>query len=229
MVRILLVDDHPLVRRGLRAEIEVHEGMQVVAEAETTVEALERLALDHPNVAVIDVRLGDGCGIDLGRYIVAQSPCATVLLTAFDWDVYLVRAWEAGVAAFVTKSDDTTALVEAIRGAADGMRVFNAEQRMRIDAWQGDIAARLALLSEREAAVLRRMVEGATNREIAAGLGLAVRLKRTCTASCANCTSRRAGQWWYGRGDIGLRNILRRCRTVVSCEAVLFHLSQGRT
>ncbi|MGQ9550010.1 MAG: response regulator [Roseiflexus sp.] len=201
MVRILLVDDHPLVRRGLRAEIEVHEGMQVVAEAGTTVEALERLALDHPNVAVIDVRLGDGCGIDLGRYIVAQSPCATVLLTAFDWDVYLVRAWEAGAAAFVTKSDDTTALVEAIR-AADGMRVFNAEQRMRIDARQGDIAARLALLSEREAAVLRLMVEGATNREIAAGLGLAVKTVETHVHSILrklHQPSRRAVVVWARR------------------------------
>lgn len=202
MVRILLVDDHPLVRRGLRAEIEVHEGMQVVAEAGTTVEALERLALDRPNVAVIDVRLGDGCGIDLGRHIVAQSPCATVLLTAFDWDVYLVRAWEAGAAAFVTKSDDTTALVEAIRGAADGMRVFNAEQRMRIDAWQGDIAARLALLSEREAAVLRLMVEGATNREIAAGLGLAVKTVETHVHSILrklHQPSRRAVVVWARR------------------------------
>jgi DNA-binding NarL/FixJ family response regulator len=205
MVRILLVDDHPLVRSGLRAEIEVHEGMQVVAEAGTAAEALERLAVERPHVAVIDVRLGDECGIDLGRRIVAQSPCATVLLTAFDWDVYLVRAWEAGAAAFVTKSDDTTALVEAIRGAADGARVFSAEQRTRIDAWQRNIAAPLALLSERESAVLRLMVEGATNREIAVELGLAVKTVEAHVHSILRKLrqpSRRAALVWARRHRI---------------------------
>lgn len=175
MVRILLVDDHPLVRSGLRAEIEACHGMQVVAEAGTAAEALERLADERPAVAVIDVQLGDGCGIDLGRCIAAQGPCAVVLLTAFDWDVYLVKAWEAGAAAFIAKSADIEALVEAIRRAAGGGRAFTEAQRARIVAWQRDVTARLALLSDREYAVLRLLAEGATNREIAAELGLAVK------------------------------------------------------
>jgi Response regulator containing a CheY-like receiver domain and an HTH DNA-binding domain len=209
MVRILLVDDHPLVRSGLRAEIEVHEGMQVVAEAGTAAEALERLAVERPHVTVIDVRLGDECGIDLGRRIVAQSPCATVLLTAFDWDVYLVRAWEAGAAAFVTKSDDTTALVEAIRGAADGARVFSAgtaPAHRRLAARCSSAPGAVERTGKAPSCVSSRKVQligrlppnwGWRSR----------RLKRTCIASCANCASRRAGQCWYGRADIGLRNM----------------------
>ncbi len=212
MVRILLVDDHPLVRSGLRAEIEACHGMQVAAEAGTAAEALARLAAERPAVAVIDVQLGDGCGIDLGRRIVAQTPCAVVLLTAFDWDVYLVQAWEAGAAAFIAKSADTEALVAAIRKAADGERAFSDAQRARIAAWRHDVAGRLAQLSDREYAVLRLLAEGATNREIAAELGLALKTVEAHVHRVLHKlrqSSRRAVQVWaqqhritsYGRPD----------------------------
>lgn len=212
MVRILLVDDHPLVRSGLRAELEACHGMHVAAEAGTAAEALARLAAERPAVAVIDVQLGDGCGIDLGRRIVAQGPCAVVLLTAFDWDVYLVKAWEAGAAAFIAKSADSAALVAAIRKAADGERAFSDAQRARIAAWERDVAGRLALLSEREYAVLRLLAEGATNREIAAELGLAVKTVEAHVQGVLRKLrqpSRRAVQGWaqqhritsYGRPD----------------------------
>lgn len=171
MIRILLTDDHPLVRAGIRAELEANADLRVVAEAGTADEAVQCASAEHPDVALLDVQLGAGSGLRACQHIRdAQPACAVVILTAFDWDVYLAQAWAAGAAAFVVKSAETDALATLIRQVHAGRRVFSPEQMERIAAWQREVAARLATLTAREMEVLRLVVAGKSNRAIAEAL-----------------------------------------------------------
>jgi two-component system response regulator DevR len=171
MIRILLADDHPLVRAGIRAELEANPDLRVVAEAGAANEAVQRTSAENPAVAVLDVQLGAGSGIRACQRIrQAQPQCAIVMLTAFDWDVYLAQAWHAGAAAFVIKSDDIGVLIAIIRQVHAGRRVFAPAQQARIIAWQREVAAPLATLTAREREVLRLVVAGKSNREIAEAL-----------------------------------------------------------
>jgi two-component system response regulator DevR len=171
MIHILLADDHPLVRAGVRVELETNADLRVVAEAGTADEAVQRASADNPAVAVLDVQLGVESGIHACRQIrEAQPQCAVVMLTAFDWDVYLAQAWHAGAAAFVIKSDDINVLIAIIRQVHAGRRAFTPEQLHRIATWQREVAAPLATLTARERAVLRLVVAGKSNRAIAEAL-----------------------------------------------------------
>jgi DNA-binding NarL/FixJ family response regulator len=171
MIHILLADDHPLVRAGVRAELEANADLRVVAEAGTADEAVQRASAENPDVTVLDVQLGVESGIHACRQIrEAQPQCAVVMLTAFDWDVYLAQAWHAGAAAFVIKSDDSTMLIGIIRQVHTGQRAFTPEQLHRIATWQREVAAPLATLTARERAVLRLVVAGKSNRAIAEAL-----------------------------------------------------------
>jgi DNA-binding NarL/FixJ family response regulator len=171
MIHILLADDHPMVRAGVRAELEANADLRVVAEAGTADEAVQRASADNPAVAVLDVQLGVASGIHACRQIrEAQPQCAVVMLTAFDWDVYLAQAWHAGAAAFVVKTADVDTLADVIRRVHTGQRVFSPAQHARIATWQREVAAPLATLTARERAVLRLVVAGKSNRAIAEAL-----------------------------------------------------------
>ena len=176
MIRILLADDHPLVRAGIRAELEANVDLSVIAEVGMADEAVQRASAERPDVAVLDVQLGAGSGLRACQQITAaQPPCAVIILTAFDWDVYLAQAWAAGAAAFVIKSAETDVLAAIIRHVHAGRRAFTPEQLDRITTWQCDVAAPLATLTAREMEVLRLLADAATNQEIADELHLAVK------------------------------------------------------
>ncbi|MDI6411573.1 response regulator [Streptomyces albus] len=184
-VRVFLLDDHEVVRRGLRDLLEEEPDLSVVGEAGTAAEALARVPAARPHVAVLDVRLGsagpdgDHQGIEVCRELRARMPeLVCLMLTSFDDDEALLDAVMAGAAGYVLKQIRGADLVGAIRTVAAGGRLIGPEARARAlaraQAGEGCPAPpELARLTPREREVLALIGEGLTNRQIGERLFLA--------------------------------------------------------
>lgn len=168
-VTVLLVDDHPIVRQGLRAVLGHQPGVEVIAEAATGEEALELSRTLHPDVVLCDLRLGDGMdGVQTTVALREQSPApAVIILTTYDHDVDIVRAVEAGAAGYLLKDVSPTAIVAALTDAAAGRMVLAPEMARRVVEGMRHPRARL---TQRELEVLGQLATGAGNREIARAL-----------------------------------------------------------
>lgn len=167
-IRILLVDDHPIVRAGLRAVIETR-GFDVVGEASTGEQAVAMASALHPDVVLCDLRLGagmDGVAVTTAVRRMPEPP-AVVILTTFDHDAQIIRAIEAGAAGYLLKDVDNDTIVSAITDAAAGALVLTPGGDARLVA---ALRAPRVELTARESEVLRLVDEGATNREVAARL-----------------------------------------------------------
>lgn len=176
MVRVFLVDDHEVVRRGIADLLEA-DGMHIVGEAGTVAEALARVPAVQPDVAVLDVRLPDGNGVELCRQLRSDMPdLACLMLTSFDDDEALIGAIMAGAAGFVLKQVRGSDLVSGVRTVAGGGSLLDARSTAavmrRIQAEQQQ-AEPLHSLTDQERAVLELIAEGLTNRQIAGRLFLA--------------------------------------------------------
>jgi two-component system response regulator DevR len=176
-IRVFLLDDHAVVRAGLRAVLEAGEGVEVVGEAGTVVEAVEGITLLRPDVAVLDGRLPDGSGVDVCRQARLVSPhTRTIILTSYDDDQALMAAVLAGASGYLLKEIGTMDLVASIRTVSAGGSLLDADAveqvRRRL---QDPLAAdpRLAGLTAQERRVLALLSEGRTNREIGDLLHLA--------------------------------------------------------
>ena len=177
MSSVFLVDDHEIVRKGLAGVIEAQADLTVIGEAGTSHDALARIAATEPDVAVLDVRLPDGNGIDLCRQIRQDHPhVQCLILTAYDDDDAMFAAVVAGAAGYLLKNVRAAELLEAIRAVAVGRRLLHptaertAVQRMR-DAPEED--PRFGSLGLRERQILALIADGLTNRQIGERLGLA--------------------------------------------------------
>lgn len=177
MSTVFLVDDHEIVRQGLAAAIDSQEGLRVIGEASNVADAVQRIAATEPDVAVLDVRLPDGNGIDLCRHIRQAHPAVNCLiLTAYDDDDAMFAAVVAGASGYLLKSARAAELIDAIRTVASGGRLLHAQaeraamQRMR-DAREED--PRFGSLGLRERQILALIADGLTNRQIGEQLGLA--------------------------------------------------------
>jgi len=170
MIRLVLIDDHELIRSGLRRAFESEADCDVVAEAATCAEATEVLTLADPDVVVVDVSLPDGNGLDLVRKLRAASArLGIVVLTMFSSDEHLFRALESGASAFVTKAESTSELVAAVRHAAVSPNAFTASglaaaMHRRVEG-TGDVR-----LTPREAEILELLKLGLPAHAIAAKL-----------------------------------------------------------
>lgn len=172
VIRLVLVDDHELVRHGLRALIEAEPDLEVVGEAATAEEAVRRIGFEEPDVVVLDLDLPDGSGIDVCRRVQTLSPNSRVLiLTAFADEGALVAARRAGARGFVLKRVHDFDLVSVIRRVASGGLAF--DDAPDTEAVQQPKDPLLARLTERERIILTQVAEGKTNREIADDLYLA--------------------------------------------------------
>ena len=174
MKRVFLVDDHEIVRRGVADLINAEADLTVVGEASTVKQALSRIAATTPDVAVLDVRLPDGSGIDLCRDIRSAHPdVACLMLTAYDDDEASYTAVLAGAAGYVLKDIRGQGLLESIRRVANGEILVDPAVTKRVVARATTGADAAADLSLRERQVLDQIAAGLTNRQIAEHLGLA--------------------------------------------------------
>jgi DNA-binding NarL/FixJ family response regulator len=176
-VSVFLLDDHEIVRRGVRELIEAEPGLVVVGEASTAEEAVRRIPAVRPDVAVLDVRLPDGSGVEVCREVRSQLPgLACLMLTSFSDDDALFEAIMAGASGYVLKQIRGNDLVTAIRRVARGESLLDPSvttkvlHRLRNPSEEDE---RLAKLTPQERRILDLIAEGATNRQIGNELHLA--------------------------------------------------------
>lgn len=165
-LRLIVVDDHPIVRAGMRSLFPLDGPVQVVGEAATGEEALTLARHVRPDVVLCDLRLGDGIdGVETTRRLRALDPApAVVILTTFDRDVEILRAVEAGAAGYLLKDARSEEITSAIRRAAAGEIVLSPELTARM---VQVMRAPRVRLTDREIEVLGLLETGASNREIA--------------------------------------------------------------
>lgn len=178
MIRVFLVDDHEIVRRGISDLVRAQDDLEVVGEAATVRQAVGRIEATTPDVAVLDVRLPDGSGIDLCRDLRSRLPSVRCLiLTAYDDDAAVGASVLAGAAGYVLKDVGGTKLIDAIRAVAAGRSLLSdavvqrATVKIRERADETD--PRLGSLGLRERQILRLIADGLTNRQIGERLGIA--------------------------------------------------------
>ena len=176
-IRVVLLDDHEIVRSGVANMVNSHDDMEVVGEASTAAEIVRVVARERPDVAVLDVRLGedDGNGIAACREIRSEFPdTACLILTSFADDEAMVDASIAGAAGFVLKQIRGNDLIESIRKVAAGALLLDAaETRMAMQRLRSTEAGALEHLTDQERRVFDLIGEGFSNREIGEALSIA--------------------------------------------------------
>jgi len=174
-ISVFLLDDHAIVRRGLVAVVDAEPDLTVVGEAATAAEALDVVAVCRPDVAVLDVRLGDGSGVEVCRDIrSAHAEVGCLMLTSFEDDQALVEASLAGAAGYVLKQVQSEDLLEAIRLVASGRLLLDrATTRLALRRLRESGEATVGELPPRELRVFELIGDGLSNREIAAEMFLA--------------------------------------------------------
>jgi DNA-binding NarL/FixJ family response regulator len=176
-VRVFLLDDHEIVRRGVRELLEAEDDLEVVGEAGTEQEALARIDATRPEVAILDVRLPDGDGVQVCREILSRHPdTRCIMLTSFTDEEALFQAVVAGASGYLLKQLRGTDIVDAVRRVARGESLLDPAtsqrmmERLREEA-RGDPL--LERLSPQERRILDYITQGLTNRQIAAEMFLA--------------------------------------------------------
>ena len=175
-IRVFLADDHEVVRRGVRDLIDHEDDLSVVGEASTAGEALDRIPLCSPHVAVLDVRLGDGSGIEVARDIRSAHPeIRCLMLTSFADDEALVDSIVAGAAGYLLKQVRGNDLLDGIRRVAAGESLLDPAVTTRVldRLRRADADDRTGSLNGQESRILELLAEGLTNRQIADRMNLA--------------------------------------------------------
>jgi two-component system response regulator DevR len=179
-IRVFLLDDHEIVRRGISDLLTAVADIAVVGEAASVAEAMARIPAVRPDVAVLDARLPDGSGIDVCRDIRSSLPAtACLILTSYDDDDALFAAVMAGAAGYLLKEVRGSSIVEAIRQVAAGKSLLDPVvtgrllERLRAGSSAAPTDARMASLTDREREVLALIADGMTNKQIGERLFLA--------------------------------------------------------
>ncbi|GAB2768070.1 response regulator [Amycolatopsis magusensis] len=177
MIRVFLVDDHEVVRRGVAHLLEADADLEVVGEAGTAAQALARIPALCPDIAVLDVRLPDGNGVELCRDLRSRVPGLNCLmLTSFTDEQAMLDAILAGAGGYVIKDIDGLRLVSAVHDVGSGLSLLDNRAAAALMAkLRADVAADgpLATLSDRERELLGFISDGLTNRQIAVRMNLA--------------------------------------------------------
>jgi DNA-binding NarL/FixJ family response regulator len=183
-IRILIADDHEVVRIGLSALLNRQDGFRVVGQAGSGKEAVRLARSLHPDVVVLDIRMPDGSGTDACRQITAEAPgTPVVMLTSYDDEDALFAAIAAGASGYVLKRIGSQELLDAIRTVAGGQSMLDPAvtaavlERIRTAAHAEESGA-FAELTEQERRVLAHLAEGESNREIAEAMDLAEKTVR---------------------------------------------------
>jgi DNA-binding NarL/FixJ family response regulator len=185
VVRVFLVDDHEVVRRGVAEVLEEDPVITVVGEAGSVAEALARVPAVRPDVTVVDMRLPDGDGAEVCRKLRQRVPgLRCLVLTSFPDEDAVAAAVAAGASGYVLKQVRGSALVTAVRTVADGGTLFDRDAGAAASARRrpAERDRRLAVLTEQERTVLRLIGEGLTNRQIGVRMGLAEKTVKNYTS-----------------------------------------------
>ena len=209
-IRVVLADDHAVVRKGIREFLEESGDIRVVAEASNGAQAVSLVAEHQPDVAVLDVQMPEMTGIETTRHIKAEYPAVRVLiLTAYDDDPYIFALLQAGASGYILKTADSSELTRAVRAVYRGESALDPAvakrvvQQLTLGRPPG-AQATVEALTEREVQVLRLAAKGLTNKAIGQSLGIS---DRTVQGHLANI---------YGKLGAGSRT-----------EAVTEALKQG--
>ncbi|MGH9401533.1 MAG: response regulator [Terriglobia bacterium] len=185
-VRILIADDHDLVRRGIRALLQDHPTWEVCGEAATGRDAIDKAKRLKPDIVVLDANMPEVKGVEAAREILKQVPGVEVLILTMDESPQLMRdLLEAGVRGYVFKSDFDRDLVDAITSLSQRHPYFTSRvsQMMLEDYQKGKIRSRRKTppdsLTPRQCEVIRLLASGKTNKEVAAALGISVKTAET--------------------------------------------------
>jgi DNA-binding NarL/FixJ family response regulator len=206
-VRIVIVDDHTVVRSGLRLLLDAENGLETVAEAGSARDAVFEVRKHKPDVVLMDVVLPDKSGIEATADVLAEAPDAKVLILSMEDDPSYVReAFAAGASGYVLKEAADTELVAALRQVAAGEKYVHPALGARLATAEAEASARAEAdpLSDREREVLRLLALGHTNQEIAKTLFISVRTAETHRA-----------------------HIMQKLRLTTRAELVRYALAQG--
>ncbi len=175
-IRVVIVDDHTLVREGTIQLFEQEAEVEVVGQAGSGEEGLAVLQSLHPDVALVDVHLPKMSGLELARTVVTELPeVKVVIVSAYDDYAYLTEALEIGVAGYLLKTATTRELVDAVRAVAGGVFVLDQALSSRLTRRRTGTSAAPTALTRRESEVLSVLARGRSNQQIAAELGLGQR------------------------------------------------------
>ncbi len=186
MIRVLIVDDHPVVREGLAAVLEDTKDVRVVGAVGSAEEALASVAVGSPDVVLLDLELPGMNGVDaIPRLIAAAPRPRVVVLTAYDTEERVLGALKAGAAGYLLKGAGAAEIVQAIRAVAAGGSYLTPRVAARVVA-QVNAPRRSGRLSDRERQVLRLVARGRSNKQIARDLGITERTAKFHMSSIFN-------------------------------------------
>ncbi len=199
-LRVFLLDDHEIVRRGLRELLELEDDIEVVGESSSAMEARRRIPALHPDVAILDARLPDGSGVEVCRDVRAIDPSiAALILTSFNDEQALTAAVVGGAAGYFLKDIRAGDLIDSVRRAARGEQLLDpdavASVRDNIESGAPTTDPRLRSLTPQERRILVHVAQGLTNRQIGNELFLAEKtVKNYITAILAKLGMERRTQ-----------------------------------
>ena len=190
MIRIIIADDHLIIRQGLRLILETGDEFEIVAEASDGAEALKLCAEHHPDVVLMDLRMPGMDGLTaIEKLHESQPEIAVVILTTFNEDEMMLRGLKAGARGYLLKDTSRTTLFDTIRAAARGETLLKPEIMSRVLSLAGDFSstasgsANFGDLTKREHEVLQAVASGQRSKEVAAALGITERTVKAHLAS----------------------------------------------
>ncbi len=172
-IRVILADDHPLARQGVRAMLEKTSDIQVVGEAGDGTEAMALVSQLRPDVVLLDIEMPGPRASEVEAWLRQHYPQTIgLVLSAHDRDAYLAEMFDAGASGYLDKHLPVPQLVQAIRRAVQGENLFNAEQLSRMRRWRAEVQARWEDLTAREQEILKLLAQGQRTDDIAGRLAI---------------------------------------------------------
>ncbi len=174
IITVLLADDHPLARAGIRKLLIEANDLEIIGEAEDGFQVQELVAQLRPQVLLLDLKMPGPRPAELEKWVRENHPeTVTLVLTSHDRDAYLSAMMEAGASGYMDKNIKSEQLISAIRRAVSGEILFDKAQQKRANQWQEDVGKKIELLTHQEHAILILLAQGMDNQTMAARLSIA--------------------------------------------------------